>query len=171
MIEVEQGIVFVDLAQGTGKMFAAGCAVGSLFRRFAIEAFVVGFRIGAGMVDDAVAMVRRHIERIELQRDAAGIDDVVIRSRRNDYRKAGGNRRTNAIENCLAGSLLHAEELVEFVDFRPDLFLGLKRHDDELAVPGRVKHLSKIFILDSDAFNVLHITFHSNFSLFQSDSF
>lgn len=125
MIEVEHSIVFVDLAQGTGKIFAAGRALDSLFRRFAIEVLVVGLRIGAGMVDDAVAMVRQRIERIELQRDAAGIDDVVIRSRRDDYRKAGGNRRTNAIENCLTGSLLHAEELVEFVDFRPDLFLGL----------------------------------------------
>ena len=58
MIEVEQGIVFVDLAQDTSKMSAAGCTVGSLFRRFAIEVLVVGFRIGAGMVDDAVPMIR-----------------------------------------------------------------------------------------------------------------
>jgi len=64
MIEVEQGIVFVDLAQGTGKMSAVGYAVGSLFRRFAVEVFVVGLRIGAGMVDDAVAMIRRRIERM-----------------------------------------------------------------------------------------------------------
>jgi hypothetical protein len=64
LIEVEQGIVFVDLAQGTGKMSAARCAVGSLFRRFAVEAFVVGFRIGAGMVDNAVPMIRRRLERM-----------------------------------------------------------------------------------------------------------
>ena len=64
MIEVEQGIVFVDLAQGTGKRFAAGCAVGSLFRRFAVEVFVVGLCVGAGMVDDAVPMIRRRIERM-----------------------------------------------------------------------------------------------------------
>ena len=64
MIEVEQGIVFVDLAQGTGKMSAAGCAVGSLFRRFAVKVFVVGLRVGAGMVDDAVPMIRRRIERM-----------------------------------------------------------------------------------------------------------
>jgi len=64
MIEVEQGIVFVDLVQGTGKMSAAGCAVGSLFRRFAVEMLVVGLRIGAGMVDDAIPMIRRRIERM-----------------------------------------------------------------------------------------------------------
>ena len=70
MIEVEQGIDFVDLAQGTGKMFAAGCAIGSLFCRFAIEVLVVGFRIGAGMVDDAVPMIRRRIEGVDGSRQS-----------------------------------------------------------------------------------------------------
>src|SRR5450830_1560243 len=106
-------------------MSAAGCAVGSLFRRFAIEVFVIGLRVSAGMVDDAVPMIRRRIERIELQRNTAGIDDVVIRSRRDDYREAGLDRRPNAIENCLTAPFLDAKELVELVDFRPDLFLGL----------------------------------------------
>ena len=39
----------------------------SLFRRFAVEVFVVGLRVGAGMVDDAVPMIRGRINRIELQ--------------------------------------------------------------------------------------------------------
>jgi len=64
MIEVDQGIVFVNLAQGTGKMSAFRCAVGSLFRGFAVEVFVVGFLIGAGVVDDAVPVIRRRIERM-----------------------------------------------------------------------------------------------------------
>ena len=42
-------------------------AVDSLFRRFAVEVLVVGLRVLAGMVDDAVPMIRRRIERIELQ--------------------------------------------------------------------------------------------------------
>ena len=78
MIEVEQGIVFVDLAQGTGKMSAAGCAVDSLFCRFTVEVLVVCLRIGASMVDDAIPMIRRRIERIELQWSTAGIDDVAV---------------------------------------------------------------------------------------------
>ena len=64
-IEGEQGIVFVDLAQGTGKMSAVGYAVGSLFRRFSVEVFVVGLRIGAGMVGDAVPMIWWRIERVK----------------------------------------------------------------------------------------------------------
>lgn len=99
--------------------------VDSLFRRFAVEMFVVGLRVSAGVVDNTVSMIRRRIERIELQGNIAGIDDVVIRSGRDHYREALSNRRANAIENRLTAPFLHAKELVELVDFRPDLFLGL----------------------------------------------
>ena len=94
-----------------------------LFGRLAVEVFIVGFRIVAGMVDNAVPMIRRRIERIELQWTRAGIDDVVIRPSRDDDREARSDRRPDAVENRLTGSLLDAKELVELVDFRPDLFL------------------------------------------------
>src|SRR5450830_1802428 len=99
-------------------------AVHSLFRRFSVEVFAVGLRVVAGTVDDAVPMIRRRIERIEFQRNSTGIDDVVIRPSRDDYREARPDRRPNTIENRLTGPLLHAKELVELVDFSPDLFLG-----------------------------------------------
>src|ERR1022692_1279218 len=96
--------------------------VDSLFRRFAVEVFVVCLGVAAGMGDDAVPMIRRRIERIELQWITAGIDGVVIRPGRDKYREARPDCRANAIENRLTGSLLHPKELVELVDFRPDLF-------------------------------------------------
>src|ERR1017187_8563924 len=99
--------------------------VDSLFRCFAVEVFVVCLRIGTGVVYDAVPMIRRRIERIELQWDIAGIDDVVFHPTRDYYCEASADRRPNAIENRLTGPLLHAKELVRLVDFRPDLFLGL----------------------------------------------
>ena len=37
-----------------------------LFRRLAVEVLVVCLRLGAGMVDDTVPMIRGRIERIEL---------------------------------------------------------------------------------------------------------
>jgi len=77
------------------------------------------------MVDNAVSMIRGRKERIELQWNTAGIYDVVIRPSRDDYREARSDRRRNAIENRLTGTLLHAKELVELVDFRPDPLLGL----------------------------------------------
>ena len=87
--------------------------------------FVVGLRVGRGMVDDAVPIIRRRIDRIELQWNIAGIDNVVIDPSRDDYGEARSDRRPNAIENRFTGSLLHAKELVDLMDFRPDLFLGL----------------------------------------------
>ena len=86
--------------------------------------FVVGLCVGAGLVDDAVAMIRRRVKRIEFHWDIAGINDVVICPRRDEDREARPDRRPNAIENGLTGPLLHAKELVELVDFRPNLFLG-----------------------------------------------
>src|SRR5450756_911922 len=139
-------------------------AVDSLFCRFAVEVLVVSLRVLAGMVDDAVPMIRRRIERIELQWNTAGIDDVVLRSSRDKHGESRADHRANAIENGLARPFLHAKELIELVHFRPDLFLGLQRHDNELAVPSRVKHPPKFFILDGDALDVLHKTFHSNSS-------
>ena len=141
---------------------STGPPVDSLLRRLAVEVFVVGLRVVAGMVDDAVPMIRRRIERVELQRNTAGIDDVVIRPSRDDDREARSDRRPNAIENRLTGPLLHAKELVERVDFRPDLFLGLQRHDDELAVLRRVKHPAKLVILDGEILDVLHKAFHND---------
>ena len=38
------------------------------------------------------------------------------------------------------------------MDLRSDVFLGLKRHDDELAVRCPVKYLAKILILNGDIF-------------------
>jgi len=66
--------------------------VDSLFRRFAVEVFVVGLGFSAGVVDNIVSMIRRRIERIELQG--------------NHYREAGADRRPNAIENRFTGVLL-----------------------------------------------------------------
>jgi hypothetical protein len=39
-------------------------SVYSLFGRFAVEVLVIGLRFGAGMVDDAVPMIRGRIERV-----------------------------------------------------------------------------------------------------------
>ena len=86
---------------------------------------VVGLRVVAGMVDDAVPMIRGRIERIELQWNTADIADVVIRPSRDAYREAHADYRANPIENRLARLFLYAKELIELVQFHPDLLLGL----------------------------------------------
>jgi len=89
----------------------------------------------------------------------------VIRPGRDEHREAWADRRGNAIENRLARAFLHAKELVELVDLRPDLLLGLQCHDDELAVLCRVQHAAELFTLDGDALDVFHETFHDDTSL------
>ena len=81
-----------------------GVFVSSLFRRFAVEVFVVGLRVGTGVVDDAVPMIWRRIESIELKWNAAVIDDVMFGPSRDDHREASSDRCPNAIENRLTGS-------------------------------------------------------------------
>ena len=66
-----------------------GRQVDSLFRRFAVEVFVVGLCVFRGMVNDAISMIRRRVNRIQLQRNTAGIDDVVIGPSWDDYREPG----------------------------------------------------------------------------------
>jgi hypothetical protein len=70
--------------------------IGSLLRGITVEVLVVGLRGGAGVVDDAVPVIRRRIERVELQGNAAGVDDVVIRPRRDEDREARLDRRPNS---------------------------------------------------------------------------
>jgi hypothetical protein len=50
--------------------------------------FVVGLRVGASMVNNAVSMIWPCIERIKLPGYTAGIDDVVIGASRDDDREA-----------------------------------------------------------------------------------
>ena len=47
------------------------------------------------------------------------------RPSRDDDRKAVTDRRVNAIENHLATALLHAKELIRFVDLDTNVLLGL----------------------------------------------
>src|ERR1035437_717489 len=116
------------------------------------------------MVDHTIPMIRRRIDRIELHWDTASVDDVVIRPSRDNHGKARADRSANAIENGFTCAFLDAKELIELMYFHPDLLLGLQSHDNELTVLSCVKHLAKILILDSNAFNILHITYHSNSS-------
>jgi len=71
----------------------------SLFTRSSVEVFTVGLRICAGRVDHSVSIVRRCIQRVELERNVPGVDDVSIRSGWEEHRDACADRRGNAIEN------------------------------------------------------------------------
>jgi len=122
--------------------------------------FLVRLRVSASVVDNSIPMIRRRVKRVELHWDSAGIDDVVIRPGRNEYCEAGSNLRPNSIKNSFTGALLYAKELVELVDFRPNFFFRLQRHQDKLAMLCRIQHSPKFCIFDGEAFDVLRKAFH-----------
>jgi hypothetical protein len=88
-------------------------ALRPLFGRLAVEVLMVGLGVLPRMVDNAVAMIGRRIERVELQRNTGGIDDVVIRPRRDEHRKARTNGGLDTVKNSLSGPLFYPEELIE----------------------------------------------------------
>jgi len=55
-----------------------------LFSCLAAEMFAVGFRVATGMMDDAIAVIRQRVTRIELQWNIAGVYDVVPGAGRDD---------------------------------------------------------------------------------------
>jgi hypothetical protein len=101
--------------------------------------------ISAGRVNDPVAVVRW---RAELERPTARVDDVMVRTGRDEYCKSRTDRHPNDVEHRLTGTRLDAQELVEFVNLRADLFARLQGHDDELAVPRRVENPAETVVLD-----------------------
>ena len=135
-----------------------------LFRGFAVEVLVVSFGVGVGGMNNAVTVIGRSIERVKFQRNISGIDDIVISPCWDDHRETGPDRGARTIENRLPRAFLHPEELVELVDFHSDFLLGVERHDDELAVLSRIKHLAELLVADGETFNILYEScFHDVF--------
>jgi len=137
-----------SLKTGASADLSSVCESYGLFGGFAIEVFVISLGVGAGGMDNAIPVVRRSIECVKLQRNISGIDNIVIGAGRDDHRETGVDRSARTVENRLARAFLHPEELVEFVDFHSDFLLGLERHDDELAVLSRIKHLAEFLVAD-----------------------
>jgi len=78
------------------------------FRRLAVEVLSDRLRVRAGMLDNAIAMIRRCVVRVELHWSRSGIDDVVIRTCGNYNREPGSDFGPNTIKNGLIGALLQA---------------------------------------------------------------
>jgi hypothetical protein len=132
----------------------------TLFGRLAVEVFLIRIRFGACTVHNAVPMIRWRVDRVQLHRNTASIDDIVICPCWDNDRKTGADLRPNAIEYRSASPFLDTKELVELVNFRPDLLLRQERHEDQLAVLCRVNHLSKFLVLYGETLDVFDKTFH-----------
>ena len=78
VVEIQPSLMFILLL--ITDVCSDHSFIHSLFRCFIVEVFIVRFRFGTGMVNNAVSMIRRCIDRIEFQWNTAGIDDVVLHS-------------------------------------------------------------------------------------------
>lgn len=108
----------------------------------------------------AIQMIGRRVQRIELERHGARIDNVVSCTGRHYDRETGVDGRVHTIDDRFAVSLLNAKELIERVDLRTDLFLWFQRHDDKLAVLGRIQYLPECCVRHGDFFDILDVPFH-----------
>jgi hypothetical protein len=98
----------------------------SLLGRLAVEMFGVGPRIRGGPVDYAIPVIRRRVERIEFQCIRPGVGDVVSRPGGDDDGETRADGGPGAVESRLTGARFHADELIECMNFGPDLLPGLK---------------------------------------------
>jgi hypothetical protein len=55
------------------------------------------------------------------------------------YGEAGLDAMLNAVKHRLAFAFLYPEELIELVDLRADIFIGLEADHDQLAILRRVQ--------------------------------
>ena len=77
--------------------------------RLAVEMLLVALGVSTRLVNHAIPMVGRRIDRIELEGHIAGIDDVVIRPGRDNDRETGLYCRAYTIQKRLARPFLNTE--------------------------------------------------------------
>src|SRR3989344_4512433 len=142
-------------------MMMADLFISPLFRRRTVELRLVGYGIGVGRAHDAVLVMRWRIDRVELEcLGSRGIDDVVLASGRDNDAIAVADLVFGAVYDDLALAFLETEELIAaLVRFESDLFIGQKRHQDQLAVFRRIEHLAEILVRERQLFDIPLVAF------------
>ena len=93
------------------------------------------FGLLLGLVDDAVAMLGRAVDRVEPERLVAGVDHVVAGAGRDDHGEIVLDPVGDAVDPDLALAFLDPEELVAvLVHLLADVAAGRQRHQHQLEV-------------------------------------
>ena len=129
-----------------------------------------------GLVDRAVGVFRRGVNRVDFQRFVTRVDDVVPFSGR-DQDRIVVRDLAHEVEVVLAvahhhacRALLHAQELVDVVVlFQPHVAAGGNRHQRHLQVVAGPQCGPEILVRERVAFDVQHRRFGS--VIFQRDGF
>src|SRR6185369_2205243 len=106
-------------------------------------------------------MLGRSVDRVQAERNAAGVAHVVARPSRHDNRKISAHLVFDTVNVDRAFALLEAKELVAVgVNLHADLLGGLERHQNELEISASVENPSEILVLNGSSLDVIAISFH-----------
>jgi hypothetical protein len=131
----EPSVVAVN--QKTGQVVAVGTTAKDMLGR--TPPHIVAVRPLVDGVSNFVLMVRRCVDGVELEwRAIGGVNDIMLRSGRNNYHIAVFERVLNTVHNGLALTGFKTKELVAIMNFLANLFIGQKLHEHQLAVLGGV---------------------------------
>lgn len=107
----------------------------------------VGVGVCLGLVDAAVDVIRWGVDRVDLQRLTAVIDEVMSRAGCDHHRIARLNARFLPIEDHLPGAGQKEKHLLYVaVRLRSDFSAGWDVHHDQLPTRPREQYVSKVLI-------------------------
>ena len=108
---------------------------------------VVYFSCGFGSMNTAIDMIRRCVDRVQLQRHLAGIDHVVRRARGNHENISSFQRTLRGIQVCGSCATLDNDRLLYMrMGFKTNISARRNAHDNELALFSSKEHLSVIVV-------------------------
>src|SRR3989344_2755317 len=138
---------------------------------FLLKMLVVSFGLRFCLVDDAVAVVGRRVERVEFHRVCCrSVDDIVVGAARDNHYRAVREHVLLAVEHRLALPLFHPNKLVELVHLRAAILSGQQRHNHQLEVLVSVQHPAEVPVFERVLFDIGDIAFHSYLSFPSSNS-
>ena len=152
--------------------------VAQLFRHPSRELVrLVRLALRLGQMNGLIAMMRRTVERVELEAlGCRGIDNIMPGSGGHDDGRAIphgiflAQRGVDGIENHLPLPLLEAEELIDGVHLVADLLARQKAHEHELGELSRIEHVPEGIVLDRQILYVRNVSFfHSPIVTFDTD--
>src|SRR5262249_54283376 len=114
-------------------------------------------------------MLRRTVNRVEPQRRAARIPDIMSCASGNNDGKVVLDLIRHPVDIDDSRPFLDAEELVAVrVDLFANFVAGLESHRDELEVVPGVKDAAEVLIFDGPFLDIVAITLHGSSSLMGS---
>src|SRR5688500_10636280 len=130
----------------------------ALFGGLAVPVIVVMIPFGLGLVlvNDAVAMLGRTVDRVEPERCLAVVDDVMARAGGDDHREIVLDAVVDTIDPDDSAAFLDSEELIAIVMyFFADVAAGRQGHQHQLKVLPGVEDPAEILVRHGHALDIV----------------